>query len=127
MQKIDHNGNITLSRGEVFTCPIFIDVSPNMFYSIRFPFHEHDEIIFNICEPNVPFEKYLLSQTYRIEDLNENKDVQLKLIFADTAFLCSGTYYYEIKLHRPAIVSQSGRTSKDFMITLVPRRKFIVL
>ena len=39
MLSIDTNGNITLTRGDTFKVPLFIDVSDNIFAPIRFPLH----------------------------------------------------------------------------------------
>lgn len=122
MVTVDNSGNITISRGDTFKLPLFIDCNKNIFNSIRFPLKEGDKIFFFLVEPNTSIRHYLLKQTYTKEDINENGDIILKFINRDTSWIAPGTYYYEIKLQR-----QWEEAFKDALVTIVPRRKFIIL
>lgn len=122
MLDIDRSGNIMVNRGDTFNIPLFIDVDKDIFKCTRFPLHENDTIIFHLVEPNQPFEKYLIEQKYTKEDVNSFNDIELKFVHDDTSWITPGTYYYEIKLHRPYETN-----SKDALVTIVPRRKFIIL
>lgn len=84
MLNIDNSGNITINRGDTFRVPIFIDISKNIFHSIRFPFKEGDILYFFLIEPNTSLRHPLLKQVYKEEDKNNNGDVLLKFISDDT-------------------------------------------
>ena len=122
MVTVDNSGNITISRGDTFKLPLFIDCDKNIFNMVRFPLKEGDKIFFFLVEPNTSIRHYLLKQTYTKEDVNENGDIMLKFINQDTSWIAPGTYYYEIKLQR-----QWEEAFKDALITIVPRRKFVIL
>lgn len=122
MLAIDNSGNITVNRGDTFQVPLFIDISANIFNSIRFPLHEGDKIFFFLVEPNTSLNHALLMQTYSKDDINENGDIVLKFVHKDTDWISPGTYYYEIKVQR-----QLEEGAEDDILTVVPRRKFIIL
>lgn len=122
MLTIDNNGNITINRGDTFKVPLFIDIGWDMFHSLRFPIKEGDDIFLYIIEPNQPLERCLLKQTYTEEDTNERGDILIKFTNADTEWLHPGTYYYEIRLQRKWCEGY-----EDALVTLTPRRKFIVI
>lgn len=122
MLSVDNSGNITVNRGDTFKLPLFIDCNKDIFNSVRFPLKEGDKIFFFLIEPNTSIKHYLLKQIYTKEDVNENGDIMLKFINQDTSWIAPGTYYYEIKLQR-----QWEEKFKDVLITVVPRRKFIIL
>ena len=123
MVSIDNSGNITINRGDTFKVPLFIDINVgDMFESIRLPLKEGDKIIFYLIEPNTSIRNALLYQIYSKEDINKYGDIVLKFAHDDTKFLASGVYYYEIKIQR-----KLEETGQDAVVTIAPRRKFIVL
>lgn len=122
MINIDRNGNISINRGDTFKVPLFIDCSKDIFNSIRFPLKERDEIYFYLVEPNTPSKFPLIKQIYKKEDINENGDIILKFIHDDTCWINPGTYYYEIKLRRKL---EEG--FEDILVTIVDRRKFVII
>lgn len=125
MLSIDTNGNITVTRGDTFKVPLFIDVSDNIFAPIRFPLHKGDIIYFHLLEANRPFECPLLAKKFTYEDVNENNDIIIKFNHEDTVKLFPGIYFYEIKLQRPNTEDDTD-PSDDYYITIVPRRKFVI-
>ena len=125
MLEIDKNGNIKVNRGDTFEVPLFIDISDNIFYSTRFPFHINDVIYFHITEANAPWECPLLGKSFTYEDLNENNDIIVKFNHEDTCRLFPGIYYYEVKLKRPNEPLDDDPRNDNY-ITIVPRRKFII-
>lgn len=122
MLTIDRSGNVTVNRGDTFNVPLFIDVEKDIFKCTRFPLHDEDVVIFHLVEPNQPFERYLVEQKYTKEDINNFNDIELKFVHDDTSWIAPGTYYYEIKLYRPY-----EEKNEDALVTIVPRRKFIIL
>lgn len=122
MLSIDRSGNITINRGDTFKVPIFIDVNNTIFHSIRYPFTDHSTIYFYVVPANMPLHYALIKKEYTLRDLNENGDAILTFLHEDTACIPAGTYYYEIKLREKL---EEG--SSDALVTLSPRRKFIVL
>lgn len=131
MLYIDKNGNIKINRGDTFEVPLFIDVCSNILHSIRYPWKVGDEVILHVMEANKPFECFLLGKSFTYEDLNENSDIIVRFDHEDTNFMVPNTYFYEVKLiHHPDENSDSGNDSEeseDVVVTIVPRRKFIVL
>lgn len=136
MLYIDNNGNIKVNRGDTFEIPLFIDISDNIFTSTRYPFHDGDEIIFHVLRPNSPFEWPVLGKKFTYEDLNDNSDILVRFEHEDTVKLCPGTYYYEAKLitkwpdAEVEVDPESDLTEEELSkayITIIPRRKFVLL
>ena len=119
MLAIDTNGNIRVNRGDVFQMPLFIDISTNLFYSMRFKFHEGDILQFHIMEPNQPFSKALIKKEFTIDDLNEYGDILINFDHEDTCWMIPNTYFYEVKLIRTV-------EEEKKVITIVSRRKFVI-
>ena len=134
MLYIDDNGNIKVNRGDTFEVPLFVDVCSNILYPVRFPWKRGDTISIHVMEPYKPFELYLLGKEFTCDDLNENEDIIVRFDHEDTNFLIPGTYYYEAKLIRPWSPDQDPRGEAtpederhDSYITIIPRRKFIIM
>ena len=126
MFNIDRSGNITVNRGDTFIIPLFIDVSKDIFHSIRLPFLDEYKLFFYVVEPNTSFKKALIKQTYTKEDVNKNGDIEIKFIHDDTCWIAPGTYYYEVKVFLP-LDKEDENIDDDALVTIVPRRKFIIL
>ena len=122
MLNISRSGNISISRGDTFKVPLFIDCSKDIFNSIRFPMQEGDEIYFYLIEPNTSSRFPLVKQIYHKEDTNDNGDVVIKFVHDDTDWIVPGTYYYEIKVRR-----KLKKGFEDALVTVATRRKFIVM
>ena len=84
MLNIDRSGNITVNRGDTFKAPLFIDVSDDIFHSIRFPFSDNDKLYFYVVEPNCPLRQALIKKEYTKKDLNSNGDVIINFKHEDT-------------------------------------------
>lgn len=120
MLSIDSNGNLKLNKGDTFKLPLFIDVSDNLFASVRLPLREDDKIIFNILEGNNCFCKPLIHKEFTLADTNENMDIIISFESTDTSWMCPGIYFYEVKFIRKV------DNQEDKIITIVPRRKFVI-
>ena len=79
MVNIDINNNVTVTRGDSFKRPLFLNSGTDLKPS-RYVLKDSDEVYLGIMEPNQPF---------------ENSIVRKK--FSDTEKLIPGTYYYQIK------------------------------
>ena len=126
MLTIDHQGNITINRGDTFTVPLFIDVSKDIFHSIRLPLKSEYKVFLYLVEPNCHIGHYLLKQTYSSTDINDKGDILIKFLHDDTSWICPGTYYYEMKAYLP-LDKDDPNIDEDALITIIPRRKFIIL
>ena len=123
MFRIDTNGNILVNRGDTFITPLFLDKSKSFTEIKRFRLRAGDILFFGVMEANVPFEEGLIRKAYAVADENSFGDIVVTFNSDDTRELLPGTYFYEAKLYRPAI--ESG--DQDIVITVVPRRKFIIM
>ena len=115
------NGIITMNRGDTFYMPLLINVGSKVdptYYAIT----ENDSIYFALEEYNQPFEYALVRKKFTLDDVNDDDNVIIKLESQDTEKLLPGDYYYEIKLCHTSL---NGR--EEFIDTIVPRRKFIIL
>lgn len=126
MLSVDHQGNITINKGDTFIVPLFIDVSKDIFHSIRLPLKPEYKIFFYLVEPNSDLKHYLIKQTYSSEDMNDKGDILIKFLHEDTSWICPGTYYYEMKAFLP-LDKEDPNINEDALITIIPRRKFIIL
>ena len=70
---------------------------------------------------------YRISQEdFYKEDVNKNGDIEIKFIHDDTCWIAPGTYYYEVKVFLP-LDKEDENIDDDALVTIVPRRKFIIL
>lgn len=119
MFKIANNGIITITKGDTFRLPLFINMG-NEFTPYRYELTENDKVYVGVMEPNKSFEQAIIKKMYTKNDLNENGDVEVKFESKDTYFLLPGTYYYEIKVE----ITYQG---SNHINTIVPKTKFIIL
>ena len=99
MQIISCEGIVTLSRGDTFQAPIFINAG-NDLSPLRYVLDEGDKLYVGIMEPNQPFETAIIRKVLTAKDLNEKKDAVLTLTPEDTEKLLPGKYYYSVKLQK---------------------------
>lgn len=118
MLEIDTSGNIKINRGDTFNVPLFIDASKNIFKSSRYIIEKDDKIIFSVFEGNMRCP--IITKEYTVSDTNEKGDVIISFESADTKCLFPCIYFYEIKLVRKV-------DEKEQIITIVPRRKFVII
>lgn len=117
MFTIDQNGIITISRGDSFTAPLFInqgsDVAP-----VRYRLTSSDRVVFYLMYPNCSFERSILTKEYTDVDQNEFGDVLVEFIPSDTQRLPAGKYYYEVRLY----LGETGEIN-----TVIPKSLFYIL
>lgn len=105
------NGTITISRGDSFESPLFINMG-TLLNPTRYEIgtHLNAKIYLGVMEPNQPFECALIRQMYQGGDLynqdgsiNTSKyttegDLLIKISPEDTYNLRVGKYYYQVIL-----------------------------
>ena len=93
------NNIITISRGDSFEFPLFINIG-TLLNPIKYNLVEHEnaKIYLGVMEPNQAFEQALIRQIYTKDDVDENGNIIIKFFPSDTYLLNPGIYYYEIKL-----------------------------
>ena len=119
MFNISKNGIITLTRGDTFQLPLFVNVGTPL-KPIRFDLQENDAVTFRVMRANEKSEDAVIKKVYRQKDMNEHGDVVVKFESADTFYLDPGIYYYEVKL---AYV----RDNQSYVNTIVGRTKFYLI
>ena len=112
MFDVDRTGIISLSRGDSFDAPLFINEGTNA-CPRRYNLQEHPQtkIYFSVMQPNQPFEFGVIRKVYQYEEwqeptqagyitknnLNSDGDIEIHLDTCDTLKLLPGMYYYSIK------------------------------
>ena len=117
MLNISDQGIVRLSRGDSFSCPVFINKGTEL-VPIRYELQDGDKLYFALMEPNQPFEKAILKKVLTKDDLNENGDAVISLVPSDTENLETGLYYYTLKLRQEIDVNTYS------VETVVPNRQF---
>lgn len=118
-----NNQIITMNRGDTFVMPLVINKGTKYapdYYIIT----EDDTIYFAVEEYNQCFENALIKKVFDLSDV-VNGNVIIKLESEDTQFILPGEYYYEIKLKH--IEDDGTETPPEYIETIVPRRKFIII
>lgn len=119
MFTISKNGFISLTRGDSFKAPLFINHGTVM-CPTRYMIGRHPEatLYVGIMEPHQIFEEAIIKQIYNSKsNINEHGDVMIALRPEETEYLLPGKYYYEIKLDLG-----DGRLD-----TITPKTEFFVL
>lgn len=119
MLNISNEGIITITRGDTFEYPVFMNAGTEL-SPIRYIMTENDTLYFALMEVNQTFEDAILKKVFTSEDLNEHGDVVAVLDSQDTECLAIGKYYYTFKLKRP---KGEGYT----VDTVVPNRLFYII
>lgn len=120
MASISNNLIIVLNRGDSLQVPLFINCGAGLL-TVRNTLGENDKVYLGVMSANKRFEEAIIKKVYTIDDVNEDGDVVIKLEPKDTEYVLSGTYYYEIKLQ------QFDDNGKEYVYTIVPRTKFIII
>ena len=116
MFELSINNIVTVSRGDSFECPLFINQGTNI-SPVRYEISGDEYVLFAIERPNQPFECAAVRKKFTEQDKNKNGDVVVKITSKDTRNLCPGDYFYEIK----AYLKDGG------VNTIVEKTKFIIL
>lgn len=99
MYRIDQDGAITMSRGECFAIPLFINAG-TLDKPIRTDLRliPNAQVYLSIYEPNKSFENFTIGKVFTKDNLNENGDIVVNFSRNDTYYALPGKYYYQIKL-----------------------------
>lgn len=79
-----------------------------------------DEVVFYLTEAQEPFEDAILEKHMTSADLDQDNNIVVNFVPADTLDIESGVYFYEIKLHH---------TNQDQSVdvnTIIPKKQFII-
>ena len=121
MFNVDREGIITLTRGDSFRVPLFINQGTSIDL-IRYIINDKSEIYMAVTEPNQPFELALIKKKYTSKDLNENGDIEISFNSEDTANVLPGKYYYQIK------AKLYDEEKNDFIVnTIIPKTQFFII
>ena len=121
MFNISRDGIVTLSRGDHFSIPLFINAGTEI-APVRYPLQDNDTIYFGVCEPNQPFETAIVRKVYDKDnrEINDNGDLVITFDSNDTEYLEDGLYYYIVKL------STKNENGDELITTLIPKTKFYI-
>lgn len=121
MFTIANNGIITVTKGDAFEVPLFINAGTEL-NPIRYELNNKDYVVLSVAKPNQEFESGVILKKLTIDDLNENGDVTIKFLSSDTNKLEPDLYYYRVKLYL------YNTSIDDYDIdTIITRTKFIVV
>lgn len=120
MHKIAENGIITMTAGDSLLAPLYISYETPEGSEAYYTLEANDKVYFAILEPHQPFEAGLVRKIYTAENLNKYGCVIIELDATDTENLRKGTYYYEIKF-------STVKNNKEYVDTIVPRRKLYII
>ena len=120
MLRVDAHGIITVSRGDDFQLPLFINQGTET-KPIRYVLAEKDLVQFRLMSPNQSFENAIIRKDYTYQDVNEHDDVVVKFNREDTLLLLLGKYYYEIK-----IKLYNSETQGYKINTICPKTEFFI-
>ena len=101
MYQISTNNIISLSRGDSFIVPLFINQGSKA-YPIRYDlkYHKEFELYFGVMECNQKFEDAVIRKrwTYDTALINQFGDLMIELKPEDTLLLHPGKYFYQVKM-----------------------------
>lgn len=118
MLTISNNGFISLTRGDSFTVPLFINRG-TVFHPVRYYIADNPNaaVYLGVMEPNQPFERAIIRKKYTSKSkVNEFGDLIIDFSPSDTQYLFPGKYYYEIKV----------KLSDGSVDTVVPETEFFI-
>lgn len=96
MFQITDEQMIYLSRGDSCSFTLCI-LNGNKLFHEYYKVESGDKIYFAIMEPNQKFENAIVKKVFTYEDVDEDGNVEIKILPKDTEHLKEGTYYYTIK------------------------------
>ena len=92
------NGIITMTRGDTFQTPIYINEGTKLEPQLR-NMKPTERLYVGVMEPGQQFEDAIIRKVYTSEDItDDNGNTLLCFTTNDTIKLRSGKYYYSIKL-----------------------------
>ena len=113
MFNVDREGIITLTRGDSFRVPLFINQG-TCIDLIRYIINDKSEIYMAVTEPNQPFETALIRKKFTHADLDSDNNIIIRFWPEDTVCVLPGKYYYQVKLQ--TIDEQTGRKDVETVI-----------
>ena len=119
MLSISNNGFISLTRGDSFSVPLFINRG-TICHPVRYEIAKHPEahVYFGVMEPNQPFEKALIRKKYDSNSyITQEGDLVIILEPKDTLNILPGKYYYSVKV-------DYGDGTVD---TIIPSTEFYIM
>ena len=98
MALIDNSGSITISRGDCFKIPLFINIGTEE-EPIRLDFKKFSdmEVYFGVYLPGGIFENSFIAKKFTHLDSNSLGDIMIALDPKDTLYVKPGRYIYSIK------------------------------
>lgn len=121
MASIDSNNIITINRGDNFIFEFRINLGTNV-NPIPYQLLSSDNLYLGVCEPNQIFEDAIIKKVFTSSAMSEDGIINIEFNATDTLYLLPGIYYYSIKLKQV-----DEETSKEKVITLLPKTKFIII
>ena len=120
MFKIAMNGIITVNRGDSFEFPLTLNIGSSV-NRVEYQLTETDTIYLGIMEPHQPFESAIIRKKFTYDDLDEDKNINIRFWPEDTMYLLPGKYYYQIKLQ--TVDTATGRHDIE---TIVDKTLFYI-
>ena len=117
------NNIITMNRGDTFSMPLQINTGTK-YAPEYYIMTSNDTIYFALEEYNQKFENALIRKVFDINNVVDG-NVLIKLESEETQNLLPGEYYYEIKMKH--IAHDDFDLPHEYIDTIVPRRKFIII
>ena len=120
MFNLTNNGIITITRGDYFSIPLFINAGSEM-KPMRYKLSDLDEVYFGVMESNQLFENAIIRKKFTSEDMNKNGDIVIEIQSKDTMCLLPGKYFYQVKLNK----FNSDKNEYE-VNTLIPKTQFFI-
>ena len=119
MHNIERNGTLSLSRGDHFQVPLFINIGTDE-APIRLDLRTipDAQVYFGVYLPDSTFYDSVIAHKYTYKDCNDYGDIIVNIFPAETASLYPGNYFYEAKLVLPDSVNG------DFVGTVINKTRF---
>ncbi len=121
MVTVSKDGVISLTRGDSFSIPLFINNGTALKPERRI-LDDKDEVYMGIMEPNQPFECALIKKKFTKADTNAKGDIVIKLYPDDTACVLPGKYYYQVK----AKLYRADNDNFD-VNTIIDKKEFFIM
>lgn len=120
MFSVDTNNIISVTRGDSFSLPLFINEGSDL-KPIRYIIQPGDTIYFALMQCNQYFENAIVKKVFTSANLNENNDIIITFNPEDTEQLIPGKYYYQIKAK---LLNEDGNYIVN---TIIDKTEFFIL
>ena len=120
MFNISNNGIITITRGDYFSLPLFMNQGTEL-KPLRYILDDKSQVYVGVMEANQPFETALIRKKFTSADLNDKGDINIEFFPEDTQCLLPGKYYYQIKLNK-----YNAEKDKYEVHTVVQKTQFFI-